>query len=381
MFDLRAVAVLAACIVAVAPVRAQTPSPSQDSLLRAVLARDSVLAVQVRVVDSVRRSLAAPVPAVHVRDGALHVRTQRELLPRVRKAVDTVGTLIERRGGIVIARKLAARTPTITRDSARAGLGVSSRIMLTADTLRRWTTPQQRVPENATITELTMALTRVVEQIAFEGVDSTLSAWAMMGRLPLGAATVAELADAYSEMATTESAVLRRCRAGDDAACVDALGIDSVVGGRLSRWYAPSDYRSLLRTAPPPREDSVAVAAWLRCRERHVENACRVAATSLPEDRVPLPLTSSARLHFLREVLDAGGAGSFDRLLAASGTLRTRFEAASGEPVDRTVRRWLGRVERSRPDRMRVSPVVALASVGWSGALIALALTRRHTWT
>ena len=105
-----------------------------------------------------------------------------------------------------------------------------------------------------------------------------------------------------------------------------------------------------------------------------------MAAAAIPEDRVPLPLSASARLLFLREILDAGGPQAFDRLVATSGGLRTRLEAASREPIARTVRRWLDRVERSRPERPRVSPQLALASLGWSGALLMLTLNRRHSW-
>jgi hypothetical protein len=379
MFDHRTLASLAACVIAAAPLGAQT-RPSQDSLLRRVLARDSLLAIQVRVVDSVRRSVARPVPSVDVIGGPLHVRTQPELKARVAKAVDSVAGAVERRGGTAIARRLAARVPSISRDSTPAAFGVTRTIVLAPDTVRRWSVTRHRLGDDASVAELTTALTRVVEEIAFEGVDSTLSAWVMMGRVPLGPATADELSDAYIALATTESAALRRCRSGDDPACVDALGIDSVAGGRLSRWYAPTDYRSLLRSVAPPREDSASIAAWLRCRERREEAACRIAATALPEDRVPLPLNSSARLLVLREVLDAGGPGAFDRLVTTSGTLKTRFEAASGEPIERTIRRWLGRVERSRPERTRVSPQLALASLGWSGVLLALTLTRRHSW-
>jgi hypothetical protein len=93
-----------------------------------------------------------------------------------------------------------------------------------------------------------------------------------------------------------------------------------------------------------------------------------------------MPLPASVRQAFLREVLDAGGAGAYDRLLAGTGTLRSRLTVAAGEPLDATVARWLQRVERSRPERMRPPAGLILASLGWSAAFVALALIRRTSW-
>jgi hypothetical protein len=86
------------------------------------------------------------------------------------------------------------------------------------------------------------------------------------------------------------------------------------------------------------------------------------------------------RFTFLREVLDAGGAGSFDRLVAGSGSIRDRLAGAANEPLDRTVLRWLERLERSRPDRMHVAPELIIASLGWTVVILGLPLIRRASW-
>jgi hypothetical protein len=202
----------------------------------------------------------------------------------------------------------------------------------------------------------------------------------MVGRVPLRAASDAEAADAYVEYATTESAVVRRCRARETAACLDALGVDSSAGSRLDRWYTADDYRALVRTAAPARDDSAAVAAWIRCRRTGEEASCMIAARALTNARVPLPLSPSVRFGFLREVLDAGGKGAFDRLVSSTGTVRDRLTAAAGEPLDRTVIRWLDRLERSRPRRMPIPATLLVASLGWSGLILGLALVRRTSW-
>jgi len=336
--------------------------------------------VRARAVDSLKRSIVRPVPPLDVAQGALHVRTDSTLATKVRGAVNHVARLIDQRGGTVIATRASAFVPTITRDSTRSIVGMLPTVSITADTARRSSTFGQRsVRASASGAEFADALAAIVEQFAMQGVDSALAAWVMLGRAPLRAMTEAEAADAYIELATTESIVLKRCRARDVTACLDALGIDSTTGSRLDRWYGHEDYRSLLRAAVPGRDDSVAVAAWLRCRHDRIERDCDVAAHALPNDRVPLPLSASMRFAFLREVLDAGGPGSFDRLVGSPGSIKSRLAAAAGESLDSTVVRWLDRIERGRPERMRMPMSLVVASLGWSGLILGLVVMRRSS--
>jgi hypothetical protein len=203
----------------------------------------------------------------------------------------------------------------------------------------------------------------------------------MVGRVPLRAPREAEVYEAYIEITTVESVALRRCRAGESQFCLDVLGIDSLAGTRLVRWYAPEDYRAMLRTVAPSREDSAAVAAWVRCRRQHDDASCRVAAAAITNERIPMPLSPNARLMFLREILAAGGAGAYERLVAGGGTVRERLSRASAEPIERTIDRWNARIDASRPERMRVPVTLAVASLGWTGALLALTLLRRGSWS
>jgi hypothetical protein len=269
----------------------------------------------------------------------------------------------------------------ITRDSTRSIIGMLPTIAIDADTGTRWSMiPQREVRAPASAAAIANGLAAIVEQRAMQGVDSALAAWVMVGRAPLRPTSDVEVADAYVEYATTESAVVRRCRARDILACLDALGIDSSAGSRLDRWYTVNDYRAMVRVAAPAREDSAAVAAWINCRRNGEEASCAIAARALPNARVPLPLSASLRFGFLREVLDAGGDGAFDRLVASSGTVRERLTAAAGEPLDRTVARWLDRLESSRPQRMPIPATLLAASLGWSGVILGLALIRRTSW-
>jgi len=370
-----------ALAIAPATATAQSASRDADSLLQRVRALDSALIARSHSVDSIRHTLVSPIPPVDVREGPIHVRTDATLAPRVRSAVSSVVEMIDRRGGTWVAAGASAHVAMITRDSMRSIVGMLPTIAIDADTARRWSMiPQRQVRAPASAAAIANGLGAIVEQRAMQGVDSALAAWIMVGRVPLRPASDAEAADAYVEYATTESAVVRRCRARDIAACLDALGVDSSAGSRLDRWYTPTDYRALVRVAAPAREDSAAVASWIRCRRNGDEASCAIAARALPNARVPLPLSASVRFGFLREVLDAGGDGAFDRLVASSGSVRDRLTAAAGEPLDRTVVRWLDRLESSRPQRMPIPATLLVASLGWSGAILGLTLIRRTSW-
>jgi hypothetical protein len=371
------VAIVCAALAPVA-LSAQARSTEPDSLLARVRQLDAAMLAQSRTVDSTRARLVRSAPPADVTVGVLHVRTEPALEAKVRVATAAVERLIERRGGTILPTHIATHVPAITRDSTRSMFGMIPVIAIDADTASRWSMLGQRhVRAPASVRDLGDGLAATVEQIAMQGVDSSLAAWVMLGRVPIRTATEAEGADTYTELVTTESIALRRCRARDLSACLDALGVDSTQGSRLERWYAPEDYRSAVRTVAPPRDDSVGVAAWLLCRRASDDTACGLAARALPQSQVPLPLSASARFTFFREVLDAGGPGAFDRLVNTPGSLRVRLAAAADEPLERTTARWLARVEQSRADRMQVSPGLVLASLGWAGGILALALTRR----
>jgi hypothetical protein len=377
---LRFLAIVAA-IAAPRAARAQSVSREADSLRQRVRVLDSAMSARSRSVDSIRRTIVRPIPPVDIQEGPIHVRTDATLAPRVRRAVSAVVAMIDRRGGTLVATRASAHVPMIRRDSTRSIVGMLPVIAIDADTATRWSMiPERQVRAPASAAAIANGLAAIVEQRAMQGVDSALAAWIMAGRTPLRPAGDAEAADAYVEYATTESAAVRRCRARDISACLDALGVDSSAGSRLDRWYASDDYRALVSVAMPAREDSAPVAAWIRCRRTGEDTSCAIAARALPNARVPLPLSPSVRFGFLREVLDAGGNGAFDRLVASSGTVRDRLTAAAGEPLDRTVLRWLDRLEGSHPQGMPIPATLLAASLGWSGVILGLALIRRTSW-
>jgi hypothetical protein len=362
-----------------APVAAQSVS-TEDTLLHRIRALDSIVAVRKHAVDSVRRSLVRAVPPLAVTHGPLSVRTTPELASRVRGAVGLTARVVDAAASSALAARIAGHSPVVMRDSTAVAFGYVPTLSIASDSVRRWYS-SMRVNVAVTATEAQIAdrLSMFVEQFALQGVDSSLSAWVMLGRLPLRPTSTETARDVYIELAANESAAVRRCRSGDTAACLDAVGLDSSSDSRLTRWYAPEDYRTLLHRVAPPRDDSTAVAAWLSCRDDFDQDACVVAAHALPDATVPFPLSSTARLMMLREAFELGGPGAYDRLIAPTRSVRERVEATAGKPMEVVVQRWLARVEAARPSPMKIRTGATVASLGWCGLFLAVGITRRRS--
>ena len=377
----RALCASAICALVLAGRRLEAQSrANEDSLLARIHALDSLVASRKHTVDSVRRSLVRPVPPVEITSGAISVRTTPELASRVRAAVALASTVVDSAGSSTLPARVASYVPIVVRDSTPVAMGFVPVISLAPDSARRWySSLRMNVSIAATPSQIADRLALFIEQYALQGADSSLAAWVMMGRLPLRPTSDENARDVYVELAANESVAARRCRTGDTAACLDAFGLDSSNGSRLTRWYAAEDYRSLLHRVAPPREDSMAVAAWLRCRDARDQDACVIAANALPDASVPLPFSATARLMLVRQALELGGPGAYDRLVSPNVTMRARMEAAAGKPVDVVVQRWLARVEAARPNPMRVRPGATLASLGWCGLFLAIGITRRRS--
>jgi hypothetical protein len=320
------------------------------------------------------------VPAVSVSSGAVSVMTTPELEPRVRAAVALVSKLVDDAGSSALAQRVTPHVPVIVRDSTPVAFGFVPVISVAPDSARTWyATMRVNASVAASADQIAERLSMFVEQFALQGVDSALAAWLMIGRLPLRPVSKELAHEVYVELAASESAAARSCRSGATTACLDALGLASPGGSRLSRWYAAEDYRPLLGRVAPPRDDSAAVASWLECRENRNQEACVRAANALSDASVPFPFSGVARFMLLREAFELGGAGAYDRLIAPSVSVRARIEATAGKPIDVVIQRWLASVEQSRPNPMRIRAGATIASLGWCGLFLAVAITRRRS--
>lgn len=381
LLSFNCVRIAAAISVVLCAGRVQAQAPErQDSVLRRIHALDSIVMVRKNAVDSVRRSLVRAVPTVSVSTGSLSVRTTPELEPRVRAAVALASKVIDDAGSSALPGRVASHVPVIVRDSTPTVMGYVPVISVASDTASRWYAAMRlNVSVASPAPQIADRLSMFIEKYALQGVDSSLAAWAMMQRLPLRPTAEEFAGDVYVELAANESVTARQCRAGATAACLDVFGLDSSDGSRLSRWYSAEDYRALLRLVAPPRDDSAAAAAWLRCREDRAQDACVVAAHALPNASIPFPFSGPTRFTLLREAFEIGGAGAYDRLIAPNVSVRARIEAAAGKPIDVVIQRWLARVEQSRPNPMKIRAGATIASLGWCGLFLAVGITRRRS--
>jgi hypothetical protein len=359
-------------------VRAAGGQSAAEERLAAIRRLDSALVVRSAAYQAAEEGYYGRIAWVDVREGGMQVRTTGALESRVRAAARAATTALEDRGGSALRARLARRLPTIATDSAAALLGTEWRVWVTPDTgrgmraARRYATVGRA--RTGTIAQHLIAL---AENLALEDADSALTAWLMGARLPLTESPRAQWSDAYVELSATHSSAGRRCAGGDVEACLTSLGLFEGPADRLDAWYPPEDHRGLIVAARVSWPDSTTRALAARCRKSGDAGACAAAARAIPPDRVPLPVSASARQLFVDEVFRSGGPDAYARLIAARGPLRGRFAAAAGVPVDVVAARWRERVLDARPETMRVTPALLLAVVGWCGMFGALGVARR----
>ncbi len=186
----------------------------------------------------------------------------------------------------------------------------------------------------------------------------------------------------YRELATVPSHANRACMAGDLDACWTALGpgADST---RLPRWYSPEEMPLRVASIGPGRWwPAPILAARLKCLERGSpgsQPACaRFLAAVAPE--IAAPLGMEARRLLLWVALEAGGPGSFDRLVADPGMpTADALLAASGLSAEELTSRWREQVLAARPDTYSGLGASAGLALFWFLVFGALAL-RSTRW-
>lgn len=189
------------------------------------------------------------------------------------------------------------------------------------------------------------------------------------GRVPLrtGADGIDE--DLYRALATSNAAVVRRCAAGDRAACRLGFGLDSIPADRVSAWYEASDLPSLALTSGDPMQRS-ALSIALSVDERDAcivarqLEPCRRMIALLPAEAFRIPMPDFARASLVRLALEIGGPQAFDRWRANEGSsIGEQLAAAAGIGTDELVARWMARIQAARPKSPLPSPTFALASL------------------
>lgn len=159
----------------------------------------------------------------------------------------------------------------------------------------------------------------------------------------------------YRELATAPSRAARSCFVGVGGWCWEALGI-SQAGDPWRTWYTAPERR--LVATRLPSFGSPRTAQALQCFAGSLQ-ACDAL---LFERAPPIPLSATARTSLVVYALQAGGEGSYARLLAtASPSLPERLALAAGRDRDALVAAWRADVLSRRPDA-----AADLARLPWS---------------
>jgi hypothetical protein len=174
----------------------------------------------------------------------------------------------------------------------------------------------------------------------------------------------------YRALALSAAMPARACLAGDAAACLEALVVDSA-GAKPEAWYPLRQLQALALARPDPTGG-------------RAQRACQGGDAAecvglLPWSRVPPPLPQYHRLALAQLALEQGGAGAFARLARqdTSATVAERLEAAAGVPLEQLAREWRARALAARPNANAGIGVSLAATLVWS--LVFLPLATRST--
>ncbi|MBW7933778.1 MAG: hypothetical protein H3C62_09250 [Gemmatimonadaceae bacterium] len=189
------------------------------------------------------------------------------------------------------------------------------------------------------------------------------------GRVPLRATRAALDEELYRALATSDAAVVRRCAAGDRAACRLGFGLDSLPTDRVGAWYEASDLPALAkRSGDPMQRSALSVALSIDERDactvaRQIES-CRRMIALLPATAFRIPMPDVARASLARLALEIGGPQAFDRWRAnQAATVGEQLAAAASIDTDELVARWMARIQAARPKSPLPGPTFALASL------------------
>lgn len=179
-----------------------------------------------------------------------------------------------------------------------------------------------------------------------------------------------EFAFAYRELATSQSPLVRRCFAGDAAACLGALGLGAQ--GQPAHWYTPEQLRNLVIFRRGPAPDGSTKKQ--RCLHAGDADACLAYLQRV--GGIPKPLSAGARATFLMLVLQTGGQGSMERLRHGA-TIEERLENAAGTSLHAVADAWQRRVRAERPPVYAGADRVHLVTMLW--ILLVLGIAMRST--
>lgn len=195
--------------------------------------------------------------------------------------------------------------------------------------------------------------------------DPALRDW-LGGAVSPGLDSPQRRAQVYVELVTAPSQAVRRCFAGDRAACQDALSLSNAPD-MLARWYGADERRLLVTEQYAGVLDKGQRASEFHDCATGRDSACLDLLESLPPGSLQRPLDYTARFSLLETAIGMGGSETFSRLLATpAGPMGARLATAALVSPDSLVARWRADILAARPKPVPLPPWGIWVGLGWT---------------
>jgi hypothetical protein len=182
----------------------------------------------------------------------------------------------------------------------------------------------------------------------------------------------------YVELATSGSAVGRRCFAGDLPACRLALEL-APTPDPATEWFDAEDRRRLVTRGGFPRDLTMG-EEWRGCVERGDDTACENLVRAQLEASVLHPVSPSVHQSLAETALQMGGDGAYGRLVATEApTIADWIAVVADAPADSVTARWYSDLRAARPVPTTLTAATGWGALVWIVALAAIA-TRSTRW-
>ncbi len=224
------------------------------------------------------------------------------------------------------------------------------------------------------------------EKILVRGAGDTIASWLPSPLLlelisaGRGWSLTASFHWTYVALVTSPYSMDRGCFAGRMVACKNALGIGEV-DNPVTELYDARERRRIVQNITWSRATVFGMAALRHgCTALGSDSDCIEYLEAVPRDMLPLPFTLGARRSLVRIAIEAGGDGSYGRLVGADTlTLVGMLESVSGLTIDSLVARWYHTTMAARPTPTTITPALGLSTAVWV-FLIVLTATRSSRW-
>lgn len=238
----------------------------------------------------------------------------------------------------------------------------------------------------ATTETAAAGLVRYADLLLWANADSALRAWyPSMPDPGLDSSITAERV--YLDLVTSPAVQARSCLVGDGRACSEALGLRPVEDPLLTS-YDPAGRRELAWRLRERFERSTLGGAYHGCVDDARDAECvRILRAALAQTEayhtftIPAAVGDGPRRALVAQVVRLGGPDAWGRLLASPGQpLEDRLATAAGMPIDSLMRVWRRGIIAARPIPVSVTPLAAVAALGWVvvGLAFALRFSRWH---